>query len=237
MDYQRIYNELIEKARSESRVKVKGGPYYEAHHIIPKCLGGGGEARQWKTHPNIVLLTAREHFLSHRLLCAIHPTEKKLWYALMAMSTGRKNNIRMKPSARLYEQIMMEVSLYRSLDRVGKPSPMKGKLNPVRAELNRTRVHPSKGKPNPAVAAANKLRKGKPNPGASKYHKGRPKSESQIQKQQKEINQYTLDGTYVRTWNSLNEAAAFVGVHAATLSRCASGNLKSAAGFIWRRVV
>jgi len=62
MNYQRIYDELIQRARSENRVKG-GDVYYEAHHIIPKCVGGKGKYSQWRTHDNIILLTVREHIL------------------------------------------------------------------------------------------------------------------------------------------------------------------------------
>lgn len=62
MNYQRIYDQIIERAKCENR--DKGGEiYYEAHHILPKCLGGEGHETQWKFHPNIVLLTAKEHFI------------------------------------------------------------------------------------------------------------------------------------------------------------------------------
>jgi hypothetical protein len=41
MDYNKLYNKIIERAKSENR-KKKQGIQYEAHHIIPKCLGGTG---------------------------------------------------------------------------------------------------------------------------------------------------------------------------------------------------
>ena len=39
MNYEKIYNDIISKARSEDRKRTKG-IYYEGHHIIPRCLGG-----------------------------------------------------------------------------------------------------------------------------------------------------------------------------------------------------
>ena len=39
MNYQKIYDDLISKAKSENRKKYKG-VYYEKHHIIPRCLRG-----------------------------------------------------------------------------------------------------------------------------------------------------------------------------------------------------
>ena len=85
MNYQRIYDQLIDRAKREDRVKEKDGVYYERHHIIPKYLGGEGKTSQWRTHSNIVLLTAREHFLAHILLVEIHPKEYKLKHAAWQM--------------------------------------------------------------------------------------------------------------------------------------------------------
>jgi hypothetical protein len=84
MNYQDIYNKLMLKARNQNRSK-NDGEYYEAHHILPKCLGGTGKTSQWKTHPNIVLLTAKEHFIAHKLLVEIHPENNQLWDALACM--------------------------------------------------------------------------------------------------------------------------------------------------------
>lgn len=84
MNYSKIYDDLIAKAKSENRQKTKE-TYYEAHHIIPLCMGGTGFTSQWKKHPNIVLLTAREHFIAHKLLVEIYPDNKKLFYGLWMM--------------------------------------------------------------------------------------------------------------------------------------------------------
>ena len=59
--------------------------YYEQHHVIPRCIGGSEDAE------NLVLLTAREHFLAHKLLCEIYPDNDKLIYAYWCMCTYRSN--------------------------------------------------------------------------------------------------------------------------------------------------
>lgn len=91
MDYQKIYNQIIDRAKKENRKKGQG-IYYEAHHVVPKCMGGEGRAEQWRTHPNIVVLTAREHFLCHWLLCRIHPDNRKLAHAFWFMSKQKNKN-------------------------------------------------------------------------------------------------------------------------------------------------
>jgi len=96
MDYLRIYEQLIQKAINLKRSK-KTGDYYEQHHIQPRCLGGTNKKS------NLVLLTAKEHFIAHKLLCRIYPNQPKLIYAYWMMcSMGNKKQQRYKPSARSY---------------------------------------------------------------------------------------------------------------------------------------
>lgn len=105
MDYQRIYKTICSTAKSQNRIKGQG-VYYEAHHIIPKCMGGTGDVRQYKTHPNIVLLTTKEHFVCHRLLTRIYPNSKGLRLAFWAMCNQKSENQERnyKPSSRAYEE-------------------------------------------------------------------------------------------------------------------------------------
>ena len=99
MDYQRIYNQIIERAKSR---QLEG--YKEKHHILPKCLGGKDDK------DNLVELTAREHFLCHMLLCEIYPNNDKLWYALFLMAIGKNRHSKTDPykiSSRTYESLRL----------------------------------------------------------------------------------------------------------------------------------
>jgi len=105
MNYKKVYDNLCSKAKSEKRLKGKG-VYYEAHHILPLCLGGEGTVYQYKNHPNVVLLTAKEHFLAHRLLTKIYPSSKPLrmaWWAMCNQEAPNQERI-YKPSARAFEE-------------------------------------------------------------------------------------------------------------------------------------
>ena len=42
MNYHRIHDQIIERAKSENRQKG-GDVYYEQHHIIPRCMGGNNK--------------------------------------------------------------------------------------------------------------------------------------------------------------------------------------------------
>ena len=81
MDYRKIYKAIVERSKSENR--LKGDVYYENHHIIPTFMfrnnrrnKGGINLGHLDGNPNdknnLVLLTAREHFLCHVLLYKIY---------------------------------------------------------------------------------------------------------------------------------------------------------------------
>jgi len=130
MDYQKVYTQIIEKAKSENRSKG-GAIYYEAHHIVPQCLGGEGKTTQWKWHPNIILLTGREHFLCHWLLMRLYPTDRKLANAFLKMCYSKsQNQQRYVPSSRAYDEAKQATSkLGRSEDTIAKIKKTK-KENP-----------------------------------------------------------------------------------------------------------
>ena len=84
MDYLKIYDKLIERARTR-----KLNIYVERHHIIPVCMNGSDDPE------NLVELTPEEHYVAHQLLVKIHPDNDKLVYAVHMMCMprpGRMNN-------------------------------------------------------------------------------------------------------------------------------------------------
>ena len=110
MNYQNIYDQIIDRARTGNRL-YGVGTYYERHHIVPICLGGEGKVTQWRTHPNIVVLTAREHFICHWLLCRIYPENRKLAHAFWFMSKQKSTNQERlyKVSSRTYAEAVSNI--------------------------------------------------------------------------------------------------------------------------------
>lgn len=106
MDYQKVYNQIIERGQLEleyRKEKKEEGEYFEGHHIIPTCLGGKGLSSDWN-HPNIVPLTAREHFIVHWLLARLHGGV--LWQAFWWMCYGSTNTQeRYTPSSRVIAEM------------------------------------------------------------------------------------------------------------------------------------
>ena len=97
MDYQKVYNALISK-RKEFLLKKTDSVYTELHHILPRCLGGTDEPE------NLVRLTAREHFIAHRLLSKIYHTNSDLALSVLFMMKVQGSVIRQsREIARLKE--------------------------------------------------------------------------------------------------------------------------------------
>jgi hypothetical protein len=104
MNYEKIYKKLIETAKLLNR--IKGLEYYENHHILPKCLGGNNKKE------NLVLLTAKEHFLAHLLLVQMYDGKDKAKLSFALFQMCRKNKLHGRiVSSRQFEkakQIMSE---------------------------------------------------------------------------------------------------------------------------------
>ncbi len=81
--------------------------YVERHHIIPKSLGGSNSLT------NLVKLTAREHFVCHRLLPKMTDgiNKKKMIYAQnMMLQKSRTQQRDYKITSSTYEQIKIQFS-------------------------------------------------------------------------------------------------------------------------------
>ena len=120
MNYQKIYDDVIERAKS----RWFSG-YCEHHHILPKCMGG----------IETVQVTAREHFILHMLLVRIDPNNSKLHYGLWRLinSKGKQGY---KVSARTYETLKIEhskqISVLMKKINSGKNNPMYGISSPMK---------------------------------------------------------------------------------------------------------
>jgi hypothetical protein len=131
--YTTIYFAIITRAKDRM---ITG--YVEKHHVIPKSLGGNN------SKSNIVTLTAKEHYICHRLLVKMTEglNKKKMVYALNLMLAKSLKQKRFVPTAAVYQKIKEEVAKvnlfydkdfqkkYRSLNHTGK----------IRSEESRSRM-------------------------------------------------------------------------------------------------
>lgn len=116
MQYERIYNNIVDRARNRL---LEG--YGEKHHIIPKCLGGTNDK------DNLVKLSFREHFICHWLLCKMYPTNQKIHHAFSSMIRVSKTNAK-----------RLQVLNSRHFDTVKRTfAPFAGKWNKGRTAWNK----------------------------------------------------------------------------------------------------
>lgn len=146
MNYRKIYFEIINKAlrKEYSGQRWKGdGNYYEKHHIIPRSLNG----KDIKT--NLVLLTAREHYLCHWLLvkCFSKNTIERIkmikaWFMMSATGDTSRPIISMRD----YEKYKVEFSNYISKCSIGNKNSQFGLK--WFTDLKTGKSHKFKNKPN-----------------------------------------------------------------------------------------
>lgn len=81
MNYVKIYNDLISRAKSRTLTV-----YFERHHIVPKCVGGDDSLT------NLAELTPEEHYFAHQLLVKIYPGNNSILHAAVMMTVGNGLN-------------------------------------------------------------------------------------------------------------------------------------------------
>lgn len=118
MNYQNLYNSIISNAKLKPRSKG-AKEYFESHHILPLSLNGSNES------DNLVLLTAKEHFICHHLLTKIYPTESKLKFAFWAMCNQTFGDVNRpyKVTSTVYSLAKAEFSKVNSIRHKGKKMP------------------------------------------------------------------------------------------------------------------
>jgi len=130
VDYQKIYNTLIERGRSR-----KLDCYVEKHHIVPRCLGGSDDTT------NLVELTPEEHYVAHQLLVKIYPGNHKLIRAATMMIPNR-------PSNKLYGWVRRKFSDVQSQSQSGVGNSQYGTFwvhNPMTGESKKSNGYIEEG--------------------------------------------------------------------------------------------
>ena len=116
MNYEKIYNSLIQKRRIFKIDRTLENINVEYHHIIPVSCDGKNDDRNSNCNNeqfNIVGLTLDEHFFAHLLLVKIykekyginHKFYKNMLSAIMFMGSCQKYQIK---TSKLYKKIKLE---------------------------------------------------------------------------------------------------------------------------------
>ena len=223
MDYSKIYNKIV--SRAESR---KLTCYTEKHHILPKCMGGSNEIE------NICILTAREHFLCHMLLCEIHPKEYKLKHALFLMAVG-KQKIKEKQyiiGSRVYERLRKEYSQMLTGVEQSKETKLKKSIAMKAVWASKTDEEMSlKSKKGWETRVKNGTDKLTPEHSKNISNSLKGRKINWDTKMSKCILQYDLEGNFIREWASISSAQREVG---GDIKSAVAGRQKTSAGFTWK---
>lgn len=259
MDYKKIYDNLMIKCSNEHEKRLKeknDGCYFEKHHKIPKCLNGNNDKN------NLVLLTAKEHYLSHHLLIKIYPNNNKLVYSFWMMCNGTLKN-RPKPNQRLYQ----ESRLLFSLMKLGSKHSEKTKLLISNTQKERFKGQSGtflgkKHSEESLKKMSNSLKNRVVDVEVEKKRRERisitsqkPKSNEHCENirlaklndknpmygktgkehhNSKPIQQYTKDGILVKNWENGLIASNELGLSYKGINRCLNSKSKSSGNFIWK---
>lgn len=232
MNYQKVYNQIIERAKTR---QLEG--YKEKHHVMPRCLGGTDDI------DNLVELTAREHILCHRLLCFIYPKNKKLKWALYNMCRFKKYS-----TSREYEYARVQLSELKSKPilqydlkgnfikewKSGKEAAHSNNFNPINicSCLNK------KGKSahgfvwvfkNGEIKLKIDIKEFK-----RKKHNKRSPNKSGSYGFKKKIIQLDKNNKELNKFDSMVDASEKTNIRPDSISACCRGIQKTAGGFVWR---
>lgn len=137
--YRKIYIQLI-KHRKESPLTNE---YTEEHHIFPSCLCDTDEEK--KDKDNLVILSAREHYIAHALLCKFTKL-KQMYSAYFFMTPNEFHTRRYSPKQSItYERLKKEQSILKSLAMTGDKHFNYGKTTPESTKKKQSQK--LKGKP------------------------------------------------------------------------------------------
>lgn len=100
------------------RLSTPAVGYTEKHHIVPKSMGGSN------SKSNLVSLTAREHFICHRLLTKM-TDHRGMKLAVLAMTRSSGNQQRCKITSRTFQKIREDAAQAVT----GSNNPMYGKTH------------------------------------------------------------------------------------------------------------
>lgn len=139
--YTKYYNSIISNALIRN---TDNNIYTEKHHILPSSLGGNNDKS------NLVILSAREHFICHLLLIRMTSGKEKskMVYAAWAMANLKNDNqIRKKISSRTYAQLREIFTHQHSVFRAGQTHTEETKEKLRKPKKFRNGVSPLKNIP------------------------------------------------------------------------------------------
>ncbi len=233
MNYRKIYDQIITRGKSRKLVGYK-----EKHHIIPKCMNGSNEPE------NMVELTGREHFICHKLLTEIYPDENGLQYSVWIMMTmsdsmGRKYKVGSKEYQRLRENLIVSDKTRKkmsesrlglkhsndTLEKMKKPKPVGfgEKISKLLKDVPKSEKHKQSLRVPKSVESWSKGME-------NRWNETQLKNNRNNQPSVRKVDQYNLDGEFIKTWDSITETKTIC----SGVPHCLMEKQKTSGGYIWK---
>ena len=133
MNYNILYSKFIESRPIRTKLRKDCGKGLEIHHIIPRSIGGTNDK------DNLIVLTAKEHWIAHRLLYKMQTEGKAKRDMAFALVRMAGNSFKGQMTSRHYaliKKVNSEASLKQWQDPEYRAKQMawRNKLGPVSAE-------------------------------------------------------------------------------------------------------
>jgi hypothetical protein len=257
MDYQYHYDKLIERAKDRT---IPQNLYCERHHIIPKCLGGNNsKANIVKLLPKEHYIA---HLLLFNLYPNNKSLAYSFWMMSNGYKKDKRTyrvsgkvyeEIRNKISSIMKERTPFfkgkthtKESKQKNRDaHIGKPGTWIGRVHSEESKKKmsdaaigrklsiETRKKMSKAKKGIKFSDEHREKLSNSARGDNNNYKryldrtGLPHAKS------KTINQFTLDGVFIKEWINARKAALELGLSYKAINRCLTGNCKTSQGFGW----
>jgi len=212
---------IINAAKSNASVG-----YCEKHHIIPRCLGG-------QDGLNIVKLSARQHYVCHRLLVKMTAgkAQRQMIHAIWMLANRHTTNVFVSSS--VYEKLKISKSLIMLGNRIaaGKHSQQRIEANSKTQRIAQNRIEV---KQKTAATKSTIEFREKASMIMKSIMKNQKTRDKIAQKHNKSISQFDVNGSLICVYKSAKEASLATGANRSCISNCVHNKRKSAGGFIWK---
>jgi 5-methylcytosine-specific restriction endonuclease McrA len=135
--YYTWYSNIVSVAKNRN---ITDDVYTEIHHIVPKSLDGDNSKE------NLVILTAEEHYICHRLLTKFTSgtARSKMVHAVWSMMRAAGDQPRYAPKASVYAKIKAEMAQETRVRQLGVPRSAQTRANIAKSKIGN--LNPMYGK-------------------------------------------------------------------------------------------
>lgn len=143
--------------------------------------------------------------------------------------TGKEDMLKLSPNDKGYLQVKLYKNGEKSIRKVHQLVMMAfvGKC-PTGHEIDHYDWNPTNNRLSNLSYQPNEVNRARRSP------EGLQNVSEAAKKRAKPVDQYTLDGIFVKTWKSTREIEMELGINHSHISRCCNDKRKTAGGFIWK---